>query len=40
MDRNRKSLVDLNAGNLIMLVLFDRSNNTYAIDVKIYGSVL
>ena len=39
MNRNRKSLVDLNAGKT-QLVLFDRSNNTYAVDVKIYGSVL
>ena len=38
-NRNRKSLVDLNAGKT-QLVLFDRSNNTYAVDVKIYGSVL
>ena len=32
-------LVDFNAGKT-QLVLFDRSNNTCAIDVKIDGSVL
>ena len=35
----RKWLVDFNAGKC-RLVLFDRCNNTGAIDVKMYGSVL
>ena len=38
-DRGRKWLVDLNAGKT-RLVLFDRSNNTGAIDVKMGGFVL
>ena len=38
MDSGRKWLVDFNAGKT-QLVLFDRSNNTGAIDVKIDGSV-
>ena len=38
-DWGRKWLVDFNAGKT-QLVLFDRSNNTGAIDVKIDGSVL
>ena len=38
-DRGRKWLVNFNAGKT-QLVWFDRSNNTCAIDVKIYGSVL
>ena len=37
MDWGRKWLVDFNAGRL---VLFDRSNNTCAIDVKMDGSIL
>ena len=39
MDWGRKSLVDFNAGKT-QLVLFDRSNNTGAIDVKMDGSAL
>ena len=39
MDWGRKWLVDLNAVKT-QLVLFDRSNNTGAIDVKVDGSVL
>ena len=39
MDWGRNWLVDFNAGK-IQLVLFDRSNNTGAIDVKMDGSVL
>ena len=39
MDWGRKWLVDFNAGKT-QLVLFDRSNNTVAIDVKMNGSVL
>ena len=35
----RKRLVDLNAGKT-QLVMFDRSNNTGAFDVKVDGSVL
>ena len=38
-DWARKWLVDFNAGKT-QLVLFDRSNNTGAIDVKLDGSVL
>ena len=38
-DWNRKWLVDFNGGKT-RLVLFDRSNNTVAIDVKIDESVL
>ena len=38
-DWGRKWLVDFNAGKT-QLVLFDRSNNTGAIYVKIDGSVL
>ena len=38
-DWGRKWLVDFNTGKT-QLVLFDRSNNTGAIDVKIDGSVL
>ena len=38
-DRGRKWLVDFNAGKT-QLVLFDRSNNTGAIDMKMKGSVL
>ena len=38
-DWGRKWLVDFNAGKT-QLVLFDRSNNTGAIDVKMDGSVL
>ena len=37
-DWGRKSLVDFNAGKTL-LVSFDRSNNTGAIDVKMDGSV-
>ena len=37
-DWSRKWLVDFNAGKT-QLVLFDWSNNTGAIDVKMYGSV-
>ena len=39
MDWGRKWLVDFNAGKT-QLVLFDQSNNTGAIDVKMDGSVL
>ena len=39
MDWGRKWLVDFNAGKT-QLVLFDRSKNTGAIDVKMDGSVL
>ena len=39
MDWGRKWLFDFNAGKT-QLVLFDRSNNTSAIDVKMDGSVL
>ena len=39
MDWGRKWLVDFNAGET-QLVLFDRSKNTVAIDVKMDGSVL
>ena len=39
MDWGSKWLVDFNAGKT-ELVLFDQSNNTGAIDVKINGSVL
>ena len=39
MDWARKWLVDFNAGKT-QLVLFDRSNNTGSIDVKMDGSVL
>ena len=39
MDRGRKRLVDFNARKT-QLVLFGRSNNTGAIDVKMGGSVL
>ena len=39
MDWGRKWLVDFNTGKT-QLVLFDRSNNTGAIDVKMDGSVL
>ena len=39
MDWGRKLLVDFNAGKT-QLVLFDRSNNTGAINVKMDGSVL
>ena len=39
LDWGRKWLVDFNAGKT-QLVLFDRSNNTGAIDVKMDGSVL
>ena len=38
-DWGRKWLVDFNSGKT-QLVSFDQSNNTEAIDVKIYGSVL
>ena len=38
-DRDRKWLVDFSAGKT-QLVLFDRSNKTGAIDVKVDGSVL
>ena len=38
-DWDRKWPVDLNAGKT-QLVLFDQSNNTGAIDVKMDGSVL
>ena len=38
-DRGRKWLVDFNAGK-IQLVLFDRSNNTCVIDVKMDESLL
>ena len=39
MDWGKKWLVNFNAGKT-QLVLFDRSNNTGAIDVKMDGSVL
>ena len=39
MDLGRKWLVDFNAGKT-QLVLFDRSNGTGAIDVKMDGSAL
>ena len=39
LDWDRKCLVDLNAGKT-QLVLFDLSNNTGAVDVKMGGSVL
>ena len=39
MDWERKWFVNLNAGKT-QLVLFDRSNSTGAIDVKMDGSVL
>ena len=39
MDRGRKWLVDFSAGKT-QLVLFDQSNNTCAIDMKMDGSVL
>ena len=39
MDWGRKWLVDFNAGKA-QLVLFDKSDNTVAIDVKMDGSVL
>ena len=39
MDWGRKWLVDFNSGKT-QLVSFDQSNNTEAIDVKMYGSVL
>ena len=38
-DWSRKWFVDFNVAK-IQLVLFDQSNNTGAIDAKIYGSVL
>ena len=38
-DWGKKWLVDFNAGKT-QLILFDRSNNTGSIDVKIGGSVL
>ena len=38
-DWGRKWLVDFNAAKA-QIVLFDRSNNTGAIDVKMNGSVL
>ena len=38
-DYGRKWLVNFNAGET-QLVLFDRSNNTGAIDIKMNGSVL
>ena len=38
MDWGKKCLVDFNVGK-ILLVLFDRSNNIGAIDVKIDGSI-
>ena len=38
-DWDRKWFVDFNAGKTL-LVLFDQSNNTGAIDVKMNGSVL
>ena len=38
MDWDKKWLVDFNAGKT-QLVLFDRSNNTGAIDMKMDGSV-
>ena len=39
MDWGKKWFVDFNAGKT-QLVLFDQSNNTSSIDVKISGSVL
>ena len=39
MDRSRKWLVGFNAGKT-QLVLFDQSDNTGSIDVKMDGSVL
>ena len=39
MDWGKEWIVDFNAGKN-QLVLFDRSNNTGAIDVKMDGSVL
>ena len=39
MDCGRKWLIDFNAGKT-QLFLFDRSNNTGTIDVKMDGSVL
>ena len=39
LDWDRKWLVEFNAGKT-QLVLFDQSNNTGAIDVKMGGSVL
>ena len=39
MDEGKKRLVDFNAGRT-QLVLFDWSNNTGSIDVKMDGSVL
>ena len=39
MDWGRKWLVDFSAGKT-QLIPFDQSNNTGAIDVKMYGSVL
>ena len=39
MDWGRKWLDDFNAGKT-QLLLFDQSNNTSAIDVKMHGSVL
>ena len=39
MDWGRKRLVDFNAGKT-QLILFDWSNNTSGIDVKMDGSVL
>ena len=39
MDWGWKWLVDFNAGNA-QLILFDKSNNTFAIDLKMDGSVL
>ena len=38
-DWSRRWLVDFNAGKN-QLVSFDQSNNTFAIDVKMYRSVL
>ena len=38
-DWGKKWLVDFNAGKT-ELVLFDQSNNTGSIDVKMHGSVL
>ena len=39
LDWGRKWLVDFNAGKT-KLALFDRSNDSDAIDVKMYGPVL
>ena len=39
MDWGRKWLVDFNVGKT-QLVLFDRSSNTGAVDVKMDGSIL